>query len=192
LDEREDDREPPGSPHHRDRAGTGQEAISLYRRHRPDIVLMDLHMPGMGGLHAIEAIRDEDGTAKIIVLTVMGGDDDINRAMRAGAANYLLKSSIAADLISTVRRVFAGERSSPSEVANRLSGPGAEGDLSAHDIEILSLMSRGYRTREIAGSLGITLVATQTHIRRLFAKLQVNDRAAAVATAVRRGIVHLP
>ena len=175
-----------------DTAGTGQEAVMLYRRHRPDIVLMDLQLPGMGGLQAIEAIRRDDENARIIVLTMMGGDEDIYRAIHAGAASYLMKSSLSVDLISIVRRVFAGERPLPSEVVERLALRKTQGGLSTREVEILELIAKGYRNKEIAGSLGIGQETVQTHIKRLFLKLHVSDRTAAVTVALSRGIVHMP
>ena len=175
-----------------DTAGTGQEALILYLRHRPDVVLMDLQMPGMGGLQAIEAIRREDPNAKIIVLTILGGDEDIYRAINAGAASYLLKSSLSQDLIATVRKVAAGERPMPAEVAERLAGREGRSGLSAREIQILELIAKGLRNKEIAGELGIGQETVQTHIKRLFVKLEVSDRTAAVTVALKRGIVHMP
>ena len=173
-------------------AGTGQEAVMMYLRHRPDIVLMDLQLPGMGGQQAIEAIRREDPNAKIIVLTILGGDEDIYRAIRAGAASYLLKSSLSQDLIATVRKVFAGERPMPPEVAERLAARESQSGLSTREIQILELIAKGQRNKEIAAELGIGQETVQTHIKRLFVKLHVSDRTAAVTVALSRGIVHLP
>ena len=173
-------------------AGTGQEAVMMYLRHRPDIVLMDLQLPGMGGQQAIEAIRREDPNAKIIVLTILGGDEDIYRAIRAGAASYLLKSSLSQDLIATVREVFAGERPMPPEVAERLAARENQSGLSTREIQILELIAKGLRNKEIAAELGIGQETVQTHIKRLFVKLHVSDRTAAVTVALGRGIVHLP
>jgi DNA-binding NarL/FixJ family response regulator len=173
-------------------AGTGQEAVMMYLRHRPDIVLMDLQLPGMGGQQAIEAIRREDPNAKIIVLTILGGDEDIYRAIRAGAASYLLKSSLSQDLIATVRKVFAGERPMPPEVAERLAARENQSGLSTREIQILELIAKGQRNKEIAAELGIGQETVQTHIKRLFVKLHVSDRTAAVTVALSRGIVHLP
>jgi DNA-binding NarL/FixJ family response regulator len=173
-------------------AGTGQEAVMEYVRHRPDVVLMDLQMPGMSGLQAIEAIRREDPHALIIVLTILGGDEDIFRAIRAGAASYLLKSSLSQDLIATIRRVFAGERPMPPEVAERLAIREGQSGLSTREVEILELIAKGLRNKEIAATLGIGQETVQTHIKRLFVKLQVSDRTAAVTVALGRGIVHMP
>ena len=174
-----------------DTAGTGQEALILYRRHWPDVVLMDLQLPGMGGLQAIEAIRRDDPNARIIVLTILGGDEDIYRAMRAGAASYLLKSSLSQDLIATVRKVVAGERPMPREVAERLASREGQSGLSVREIQILELIAKGLRNKEIAGELGIGQETVQTHIKRLFVKLHVSDRTAAVTVALSRGIVHM-
>jgi DNA-binding NarL/FixJ family response regulator len=173
-------------------AGTGQEAVMQYVRHRPDVVLMDLQMPGMSGLQAIEAIRREDPQAKIVVLTILGGDEDIFRAIRAGAASYLLKSSLSQDLIATIRRVFAGERPMPPDVAERLAMREGQSGLSTREVEILELIAKGLRNKEIAATLGIGQETVQTHIKRLFVKLQVSDRTAAVTVALGRGIVHMP
>lgn len=175
-----------------DTAGTGQEAVMLYQRHRPDVVLMDLQLPGMSGLQAIEAIRREDPNAKIVVLTILGGDEDIYRAIHAGASSYLLKSSLSADLVSVVRRVHAGERPIPDDVAELLAAREGQSGLSGREVQILELIAKGYRNKEIAGELGIGHETVQTHIKRLFVKLQVSDRTAAVTVALSRGIVHLP
>ena len=173
-------------------AGTGQEAVMLYLRHRPDVVLMDLQLPGMGGQQAIEVIRREDPNARIIVLTILGGDEDIYRAINAGAASYLLKSSLSQDLIATVRRVVAGERPIPPEVADRLAARDGRSGLSTREVQILELIAKGFRNKEIAGELGIGQETVQTHIKRLFVKLHVSDRTAAVTVALSRGIVHMP
>lgn len=173
-------------------AGTGQEAVMLYLRHRPDVVLMDLQLPGMGGQQAIEVIRREDPNARIIVLTILGGDEDIYRAINAGAASYLLKSSLSQDLIATVRGVVAGERPIPPEVADRLAARDGRSGLSTREVQILELIAKGFRNKEIAGELGIGQETVQTHIKRLFVKLHVSDRTAAVTVALSRGIVHMP
>jgi DNA-binding NarL/FixJ family response regulator len=172
-------------------AETAQEGVMLYRRHHPDVVLMDLQLPGMGGLQAIEIIRRDDVNARIIVLTILGGDEDIYRAIRAGASSYLLKSSLSNDLVATVRRVFAGDRPLPQEVAERLAARQHQGGLSTREIEILELIARGLRNKEIAATLGIGQETVQTYIKRVFVKLRVSDRTAAVTVALGRGIVHL-
>jgi DNA-binding NarL/FixJ family response regulator len=172
-------------------ASTGEEAIELFRTRRPDIVLMDLELPGMSGIEVIEAIRREDASAKVIVLTVYSGDEDIYRAIHAGAASYLLKDTLSNDLVEVVRQVSRGERPISPAVASRLAFRLDHGGLSAREIEVLKLIADGKRNKEIADVLGITQETVQTHIKRLFAKLNVNDRTAAVTVALSRGIVHL-
>jgi two-component system, NarL family, response regulator len=172
-------------------ASTGAEAIELFQRHRPDVVLMDLQLPGMRGIQAIEAIRREDSEAKIVVLTMYGGDEDIHRAIQAGAASYLLKDTLSNDLVSIVRRVHRGERPIPPAVASRLAKRAGRPGLSTREVEVVELLAEGKRNKEIADTLGITRETVQTHIKRLFVKLNVNDRTAAVTVALSRGIVHI-
>jgi DNA-binding NarL/FixJ family response regulator len=169
-------------------ASSGEEAIELFRRHRPDVVLMDLQLPGMRGTQAIERIRQEDPEARIIVLTMYGGDEDIFRAIHAGAASYLFKDMLSNDLVSIVRQVHGGERPIPAVVAQRLA---SRVGLSPREVDVLELIADGKRNKEIADALGITQETVQTHIKRLFVKLNVNDRTAAVTVALSRGIVHI-
>jgi two-component system NarL family response regulator len=173
-------------------AGTGEEAIQLYQRHRPDIVLMDLQLPGIGGLKAIEAIRREDSSARIVVLTMYNGDEDIYRAIQAGAASYLLKDTLSQDLISVVREVHRGGRPMSPAVASRLAARVGHAGLSGREIEVLAHIAKGMRNKEIADALNVSQETVQTHVKRLFVKLNVNDRTAAVTVALSRGIVHLP
>jgi two-component system NarL family response regulator len=172
-------------------ASTGQEAVALYKRYRPDVVLMDLQLPEMRGTRAIELIRLEDPEARIIVLTMYGGDEDIYRAIQAGAASYLLKDSLSNGLIETVRAVHRGERPIPPDVASRLASRAGQAGLSPREIEVLELIAQGKRNKEIGDTLGITQETVQTHIKRLFTKLDVHDRTAAVMVALSRGIVHM-
>jgi two-component system NarL family response regulator len=169
-------------------AATGEEAVELFERHRPDIVLMDLQLPGMRGTDAIAAIRRLDPQARIIVLTMYGGDEDIFRAIHAGAASYLLKEALSSELVSIVRRVYAGERPIAPAIAARLA---SRIGLSPREVDILELIASGKRNKEIADALGITQETVQTHIKRLFVKLNVTDRTAAVTVALSRGIVHI-
>jgi DNA-binding NarL/FixJ family response regulator len=172
-------------------AATGEEAVELFKSHRPDVVLMDLQLPRMKGIQAIEAIRREDSDAKIVVLTMYGGDEDIYRAIQAGAASYLLKDTLSNDLVSVVREVYRGERPLPPVVASRLASRMGQGGLSPREIEVLQLIAQGKRNKEIGDSLGITQETVQTHIKRVFVKLNVNDRTAAVTAALARGILHI-
>ena len=169
-------------------ASTGEEAVELFERDHPDVVLMDLQLPGMRGTEAIAAIRRVDPEARIIVLTMYGGDEDIFRAIHAGAASYLLKDALSNELVSTVRRVYAGERPILPVIAERLA---SRIGLSPREVDILELIAAGKRNKEIADALGITQETVQTHIKRLFVKLNVTDRTAAVTVALSRGIVHI-
>jgi DNA-binding NarL/FixJ family response regulator len=169
-------------------ASTGEEAVELFERDHPDVVLMDLQLPGMRGTDAIAAIRRLDPQARIIVLTMYGGDEDIFRAIQAGAASYLLKDALSNELVSTVRRVYAGERPISPVIAERLA---SRIGLSPREVDILELIAAGKRNKEIADALGITQETVQTHMKRLFVKLHVTDRTAAVTVALSRGIVHI-
>lgn len=169
-------------------ASTGEEAVELFERDRPDVVLMDLQLPGMPGVQAIEQIRQRDPDARIVVLTTYGGDEDIFRAIHAGAASYLLKDTLSNELIEIVRQVYAGARPISAKIAERLA---SRIGLSPREIDILERIADGKRNKEIAHELGITQETVQTHIKRLFAKLNVTDRTAAVTAALSRGIMHL-
>ena len=169
-------------------ASTGEEAVELFVRDHPDVVLMDLQLPGMRGTEAIAAIRRLDPQARIIVLTMYGGDEDIFRAIQAGAASYLLKDALSNELVSTVRRVYAGERPISPAIAERLASRIGQ---SPREVDILELIAAGKRNKEIAHELGITQETVQTHMKRLFVKLHVTDRTAAVTVALSRGIVHI-
>jgi DNA-binding NarL/FixJ family response regulator len=172
-------------------AATAAEAITLFRRHQPDITLMDLQLADGDGVEAIVTIRREFPHARIIVLSAFHGDDDVHRAFRAGSVAYVLKESISNDLIRIIREVHAGLRPMTPEIESVLSertGP----SLSGREREVLELMGTGMRNKEIAAALGISEGTVQEHIKRIFAKLKVNDRTAAVTIGLRRGIIHLP
>jgi two-component system NarL family response regulator len=169
----------------------GEEALELCRRHHPDVVLMDLRMPGMSGLDAIRAIRSEDSEARIVVLTMYEGDEDIYGALKMGAAAYVLKDSLSDDLIRVVREVHAGERPMLAEVAVRLSTRLTQRSLTAREVDVLALVAKGMRNKEIADTLGISQETVQAHFRNIFTKLEVTDRTAALTVALRRGFIHL-
>ncbi|MGE3958682.1 MAG: response regulator [Vicinamibacterales bacterium] len=169
----------------------GEDAVRLYEHHRPDVVLMDLQLQGMSGLKAIQAIRLHDPEARIVVLTMYSGDEDIYRALQAGAASYVLKESLTSDLVAIVRQVHDGARPIPASVASRLAAREASASLSSREIEVLELVAKGMRNKEIAAALGVSQETVQTHMKRVFVKLGVNDRTAAVTVALTRGIVHL-
>jgi len=172
-------------------ASDGTEAVDRFRRYQPDITLMDLKMPVMGGVDAIQAIRSEYPAAKIVVLSTYEGDHDIYRALQAGAISYLLKDTLAEDLASLIREVFAGNRPLPPPVAQRLAQRVLQPELTAREMEVMRLIARGLRNKEIAAELRVSEDTAQGHVRNILAKLGVHDRTEAVAVAARRGIVHL-
>jgi two-component system NarL family response regulator len=170
---------------------SGEEAIALFERFRPDITLMDLQLRGMNGLQAIRAIRAFEPNARIIVLTMYEGDEDIYRALQAGAAGYVLKDSVPEDVVRVIREVHAGGRSLPPFVEARLAERSGQPSLTARETEVLELLAKGMRNKEIAVTLSITEQTTHAHIKAVFIKLNVHDRTAAMAEALRRGIIHM-
>jgi DNA-binding NarL/FixJ family response regulator len=170
---------------------SAEEAVSLYRNCRPDVTLMDLRLGKMSGVDAIKVIRKEHPDARIVVLTMYEGDEDIYRAHEAGATTYLLKDTLSADLIRVVRQVHAGERPVMPVVEARLKERASAPTLTSREIEVLQLISEGLRNKEVGATLGITEGTVQIHVKNIFAKLNVNDRTAAVQVAVRRGLVQM-
>lgn len=174
------------------RASSGEEAVVMFRRYVPDITLMDLRLKAMSGLDAICFIRKEHPTAKIIVLTMYVGDEDIHQALAAGATTYLLKEALPDELVRTVRDVYAGEHHPlRDDVKAKLEARAGRPALTPREIEVLDLISKGKRNKVIATELGITDTTVAVHIKNIFAKLKVNERTAAVHVAIRRGIVHI-
>ena len=174
-----------------DSAADGREAVARYRQHTPDITLMDLQLPEMGGVEAIRAIRHLDGHARIIVLTMYKGDEDIHRAMDAGASTYLLKDTLADDLPRIVREVHAGRQMLPPDVLARLEERAASPTLTPREIEVMRLVASGRRDKEIAVALSISSQTARVHMKNIFAKLGVSDRTEAMSVAIRRGIIHI-
>jgi two-component system NarL family response regulator len=172
-------------------AGTGSEAVDLVRALEPDVVLMDLRMPDMNGVEAIACIHKEQPDCGIVVLTVYDGDQEIVRALQAGARAYLLKDTFREDLLEAVRAVHAGQRRIPPEVARRLAEYVANPGLTARELDVLRLMARGRTNQEIGRSLFITESTVKGHVNSILGKLAVRDRTQAVTTALRRGIVTL-
>ena len=171
--------------------GDGAEAVALFRRAQPDIVLMDLRLPGMGGVEATMAIRKEFPNARIIVLTTFDADEDIYRAIESGAKSYLLKDTPDDELAATIRAVYAGESSLPERVARRLAERRQRADLSQRELEVLQLLIKGRSNKEIGSSLFISEDTVKAHLKTLFVKLQVQDRTEAAISAIQQGIVHL-
>ena len=170
-------------------AENAEEAIAEFRRHRPDITLMDLRLPGTNGTDTLIAIRGEFPNARIIMLSMSDGDGEIQRALRSGASAYMLKSMPKDKLLACIRSVHAGRKYVPEEVAARLAEHLGEEDLSRRELEVLRLIRDGHRNKEIADRLGIAETTVNFHIKNLVDKLGANDRTHAVTIAVRRGLM---
>jgi len=171
-------------------AGDGRQAVERFRVLQPDVTLMDLGMPVMDGILAIKTIRAESPRSRFIALTVYEGDEDIHRALQAGAQAYLLKSVLPAELVGTIRAVHAGLRRLQPEVAERLSERGFGPGLTAREVEVLRLMARGRSNVEIAHALNITRGTAKWFVSGILGKLGADDRTEAVTTALERGIIH--
>jgi DNA-binding NarL/FixJ family response regulator len=172
-------------------AATGEEGVALFTQLRPDITLMDLQLPVMSGLQALREIKRVDPNARVIILTMYRGDEDIYRALSAGAATYLLKDTVSDDLISVIREVHAGKRPIGPEVQARLDERAEHPPLTDREVEVLQLVYRGRRNKEIASALLISEETVRVHLKNVFSKLDVTDRTAAVNVALRRGIIHV-
>jgi DNA-binding NarL/FixJ family response regulator len=169
----------------------GQQAIDLYRQHKPDVTLIDLRMPVVGGVEAIATIRREFPDARLIVLTSYDGDEDIYRSLQAGAKGYLLKDMFFEELETAIRTVHAGSRRIPAAIAERLAERMAGSNLTARELEVLELIVGGQSNKEIAASLKISEATVKSHINSILSKLGVTDRTQAATTALQRGLVHL-
>lgn len=172
-------------------ASNGREAVELWKQHRPDVTLLDLRMPELDGVQVIKEIRATDKNARIIVLTTFDGDEDIYRAIQAGAKGYLLKDVTREALMDSIRRVHVGETSVPlnlvTKLADRISGE----TLSERELEVLRLMAKGKSNKEIASALFISEGTVKSHGKSIFAKMNVNSRTEAVSEATRRGFLRL-
>lgn len=172
-------------------AGNAEEAIAEFRRHRPDITLMDLRLPGTNGTDTLIAIRGEFPNARIIMLSMSDGDGEIQRALRAGAAAYVLKSMPNEQLLAAIRSVHAGRKHVPVEVATKLAEHLGEEDLTSREMDVLRLIRDGHRNKRIADRLGIAETTVNFHIKNLVDKLGANDRTHAVTIAIRRGLLDI-
>jgi len=172
-------------------AANAVDAISEFRRHRPDITLMDLLLPGTNGTDALIAIRGEFPQARIIMLTSSESDGDIQRALRAGASAYVLKSMPKNELLGVIRSVHSGKRHVPAEVAARLAEHLGEDELTDRELQVLRLIRDGYRNKQIADQLSIAETTVNFHIKNLVDKLGANDRTHAVTIAIRRGLLQV-
>ena len=172
-------------------AGGGQEAVDLFRKLKPDVVLMDLRMPEMNGIEATRIIRAEAPETKIIALTSYDGDQDIYRAIEAGVRGYILKEMVHTEVLRAIRTVHAGKRLMPAEVAERLSEYFLQMALTPREVEVLRFVAKGMANKEIAHQLGTASGTIKMHIQNILAKLDASDRTHAVTIALERGILHL-
>lgn len=172
-------------------ASNGREAIEQFRKHRPDVSLMDLQMPDMNGIDAMIAIRDEFPEARFIMLTTYAGDAQVSRALKAGARAYLVKSLLRRELLDTIRAVHAGQKRIPANLATEVADHMADDALTIREIEVLKSIGAGNANKVIAGQLSITEETVKFHIKNILSKLAANDRTHAVTIALKRGIIDL-
>ena len=172
-------------------AADGAEGVRLFREHKPDVTIMDLRLPVLSGVDAITQIRSEFPTARIIVLTTFDGDEDIYRALQAGARGYLLKDMFGEELMEAIRVVHSGRTRIPPAIAERLAERMGGPNLTNRELEVLQAIVAGKSNKEIAFGLGISEATVKTHINNILSKLGVTDRTQATTAALQRGIVHL-
>ena len=172
-------------------ASNGKEAVQAFRSLRPDVTLMDLQMPGLNGLDALEAIREEFAEARIIVLTTYSGDAQVLRALRAGARGYILKGNVHEELLHAIRAVHAGQKRIPADVAAELAVHATDDTLTDREIDVLKLIAAGNGNKQIADKLSISEATVKARVTNILAKLGANDRAHAVTIGLQRGIIAL-
>ncbi len=172
-------------------AATGREAVELYHQTKPDIILMDLRMPEMDGVEAIQAIRGKDPNARIIILTTYDSDEDIYRGLRSGARAYLLKDAGREALLEAIRAVHAGKALIPGHVAAKLAERMMEPDLTPREIEVLNLLAQGKTNRQIARELGVALGTVKSHVNNILTKMGAEDRTQAATLAIKRGLIRV-
>ena len=172
-------------------ASNGHQAVELFRKHRPDVTLLDMRMPGMGGVEAATAIRAEFPAARMIALTTYGGDEDIRRALAAGVLAYLTKDVLHDELLKAIRAVNEGHTYLPAAVAAALAAQLPRPDLSAREVQVLELIVQGLPNKQIAYTLNIAEHTVKNHVKNILSKLGVQDRTQAATAAIQRGIIHL-
>jgi DNA-binding NarL/FixJ family response regulator len=172
-------------------ASNGKDAVDLFRQHQPDVTLMDLRLPNMSGVEAVTEIRKQFASARIIVLTTFDGDEDIYRALQAGARGYLLKGMFGEELLDAIRAVHAGKSRIPPVIAERLALRMGGSPLTTRELDVLKLIVSGKSNKEIGAELAISEATVKTHINSILSKLSVTDRTQAATTALQRGLVHL-
>jgi DNA-binding NarL/FixJ family response regulator len=172
-------------------ASNGIEAIEAFRKHHPDVVLMDLQMPRMGGMDAISEIRREFPNARVVVLTTYSGGEQASRAIKAGAFGYLLKNMVRKELAETIRTVHAGRKRIPPEIAMEIAEHGADDSLTEREIQVLREVAAGSANKIVADRLAISEETVKAHMRSILSKLGANDRTHAVTIALKRGIIEI-
>jgi len=172
-------------------AADGNQAVELYGKHKPDLVLMDLRMPIKDGVEATIEIHGQDPNARVLMLTTFDGDTDIHKALQAGAQGYVLKSATGQELIPAIQAVAAGQRWIPKEIAKRLASRKLFEELTSREEQVLQLLFRGLANKQIGDLLNISEHTVKDHLKSVFGKLQVVDRTEAVTAALQRGIIHL-
>ena len=172
-------------------AANGRDAVNLWRKHRPDVVLLDLRMPVLDGVGAIDEIRRQDPLARIIVLTTFDTDNEISSAVKAGAKGYLLKDAQREELLECIRQVHAGGTCIPPSVVAKLAAGMSNEPLTGRELEVLALLARGKSNKEIGKNLYISETTVKSHLRSIFTKLNVLSRTAAITVASRRGLIQL-
>ncbi len=172
-------------------ASNGHQAVEMFRTHLPDVTLLDLRMPGMGGVEAAIMIKSEFPGARMVALTTYGGDEDIRRALAAGVQAYLTKDVLHDELLKAIRAVHAGQTYLPAAVAASLAAQLPRPDLSAREVQVLALIVRGLANKQIAFTLNIAEHTVKNHVKNILSKLGVQDRTQAATAAIQRGIIHL-
>ena len=172
-------------------ASNGHQAVEMFRTHLPDVTLLDLRMPGMGGVEAAIVIRSEFPGARMVALTTYGGDEDIRRALAAGVQAYLTKDVLHDELLKAIRAVYSGQTYLPAAVAASLAAQLPRPELSAREVQVLALIVRGLANKQIAFTLNIAEHTVKNHVKNILSKLGVQDRTQAATAAIQRGIIHL-